>query len=138
MPGDVTLRVRAVAAPATAHSSFTMPLTRRLSLAFASPLLVLFLCCCSCSADDFFSNSFLVRFRRDVGPEEARHVASRNGFVNMGPVSLQLFPARARQQPEHVSRKRENKRTVGIAQNNFSSVRKRRAHNYYFNVSVKK
>ncbi|XP_050295160.1 neuroendocrine convertase 2 [Anthonomus grandis grandis] len=35
---------------------------------------------------DLFSNSFLVRFKRDLEPEEAHHVAKRHGFVNMGPV----------------------------------------------------
>lgn len=36
---------------------------------------------------DLFSNSFLVRFTRDLEPEEAHEVAKRHGFVNMGPVS---------------------------------------------------
>ncbi|XP_066245943.1 neuroendocrine convertase 2 isoform X1 [Euwallacea similis] len=35
---------------------------------------------------DLFSNSFLVRFKRDLEPEEAHQVAKRHGFVNMGPV----------------------------------------------------
>lgn len=36
---------------------------------------------------DLFTNSFLVRFRRNVDQKLAGHVAERNGFVNLGPVS---------------------------------------------------
>ncbi|KAK9891190.1 hypothetical protein WA026_013506 [Henosepilachna vigintioctopunctata] len=35
---------------------------------------------------DVFSNSFLVRFKRDVGKIQAHQVAQRHGFVSMGPV----------------------------------------------------
>ncbi|XP_063918835.1 neuroendocrine convertase 2 isoform X1 [Zophobas morio] len=51
------------------------------------PLLLLFVSTFGLSAGaDLFSNSFLVKFRRDVDPEEAHEVASRHGFVNMGPL----------------------------------------------------
>lgn len=38
------------------------------------------------SSAEVFSNSFLVRFRREVELDEANDVAERNGFVNIGPV----------------------------------------------------
>lgn len=37
--------------------------------------------------DDLFSNSFLVRFKRDVTRDQARHIAEKNGFSYMGPVN---------------------------------------------------
>lgn len=40
------------------------------------------------SSSDVFSNSFLVRFRRNVEQQEAHEIASMHGFVNLGPVSL--------------------------------------------------
>lgn len=43
--------------------------------------------CLSYSSPNFFSNSFLVRFKRNVDPQEAHIVAHRNGFVNMGQVT---------------------------------------------------
>ncbi|XP_023311033.1 neuroendocrine convertase 2-like, partial [Anoplophora glabripennis] len=49
-------------------------------------LLLLVSICVLTSAADLFSNSFLVRFRRDVEQQEAHTVAKRNGFVNLGPV----------------------------------------------------
>lgn len=36
---------------------------------------------------DLFTNSFLVKFRQNVDNKLAHHVATRNGFVNLGPVS---------------------------------------------------
>lgn len=36
---------------------------------------------------DLFSNSFLVRLRRDVPHDQAKEVAERNGFAYMGPVN---------------------------------------------------
>lgn len=51
---------------------------------------ILFVVCLSIISQttaDLFSNSFLVRFTRDLEPEEAHEVAKRHGFVNMGPVS---------------------------------------------------
>lgn len=39
------------------------------------------------SSSDVFSNSFLVRFRRDVEQHEAHEIANKHGFVNVGPVS---------------------------------------------------
>lgn len=40
---------------------------------------------------DLFTNSFLVRFRRNVDQKLAGQVAERNGFVNLGPVSFNSF-----------------------------------------------
>jgi hypothetical protein len=48
------------------------------------------------SGADLFSNSFLVKFRRDVNQEEAHEVASRHGFVNMGQVSAVRTAVRPR------------------------------------------
>lgn len=42
------------------------------------------------SLGDVFSNSFLVRFRRNVEQHEAHKIADKHGFVNMGPVSCSL------------------------------------------------
>lgn len=39
------------------------------------------------SLGDVFSNSFLVRFRRNVEQHEAHKIADKHGFVNLGPVS---------------------------------------------------
>lgn len=39
------------------------------------------------STSDIFSNSFLVRFRRNVERHEAHQIAHKHGFVSMGPVS---------------------------------------------------
>lgn len=41
---------------------------------------------------ELFTNSFLVKFRRDVDNRLAHNVADRNGFVNMGPVSKIFIP----------------------------------------------
>lgn len=46
------------------------------------------------TAADLFSNSFLVRFKRNVELDEAHIIAKRNGFVNMGPVSSILLAIR--------------------------------------------
>ncbi|KAG5871542.1 hypothetical protein JTB14_035512 [Gonioctena quinquepunctata] len=43
-------------------------------------------CAFTSASVDVFSNSFLVRFRRAVGRDEAHDVARRHGFVNMGPL----------------------------------------------------
>lgn len=40
---------------------------------------------------DLFTNSFLVKFRREVDNQVAHSVADRNGFVNLGPVSNFFF-----------------------------------------------
>lgn len=53
---------------------------------FWGPFLLLFVTNYPCFGADLFSNSFLVRFRRDVDAQEAHDVATRHGFVNMGPV----------------------------------------------------
>lgn len=37
---------------------------------------------------DIFTSSFLVRFRRNVDNYEAHQLATRNGFENLGPVSV--------------------------------------------------
>ncbi|KAJ8962578.1 hypothetical protein NQ318_000971 [Aromia moschata] len=54
-----------------------------------SPILLVLVSICAATtaaaSADLFSNSFLVRFRRDVDLQEAHAVAERNGFVNMGP-----------------------------------------------------
>lgn len=39
---------------------------------------------------DLFSNSFLVRFKKDVDKDEAHRIAQSHGFVSMGPVSDKL------------------------------------------------
>jgi hypothetical protein len=55
------------------------------------------LCCCLVLAVFFtahqvsgevFTNSFLVRLHGEPGDEVAHRVASRNGFENLGPVSV--------------------------------------------------
>ena len=50
-------------------------------------LALLWLGCAIAGPAELFTNSFLVRLRRDVDPAEAHSVAERNGFVNLGPVS---------------------------------------------------
>jgi hypothetical protein len=40
---------------------------------------------------EVFTNSFLVRLRGEPGNEVAHRVANRNGFENLGPVSVVLF-----------------------------------------------
>lgn len=66
---------------AGAHSSLAMPLIWRFFLASYSLFLYTL-------AAEVFSNSFLVKFRRGVELDEADDVARRNGFVNVGPVSM--------------------------------------------------
>lgn len=56
-------------------------------VAFIVTVVVLLVCDVS-STNDIFSNSFLVRFRRNVEQQEAHKIANKHGFVNMGPVSL--------------------------------------------------
>lgn len=65
------------------HCNFTMPLSWRFLILFLS------VCYCSSSTTDVFSNSFLVRFKRNVNLDEAHKIAYRNGFVNAGPVCFQ-------------------------------------------------
>jgi hypothetical protein len=40
---------------------------------------------------EVFTNSFLVRLHGEPGNEVAHRVASRNGFENLGPVSVTRF-----------------------------------------------
>lgn len=83
-------RALAAATTTAAIRSATMPVRRSLHLVGRLVTLVAVVLAAVVSearAGDVFSNSFLVRFRRDVHPEEAHRVAARNGFVNMGPVS---------------------------------------------------
>lgn len=40
--------------------------------------------------DGVFTNSFLVRFRRNVDNDEAHQIAAKHGFINIGPVSTQF------------------------------------------------
>lgn len=49
----------------------------------------------SVSATELFTNSFLVKFRRDVDNRLAHNVADRNGFVNMGPVGDRMLVVKA-------------------------------------------
>lgn len=44
---------------------------------------------------EVFTNSFLVRFRRDMTRKEASSVANVHGFVNLGPVSTHHKQVRA-------------------------------------------
>lgn len=43
---------------------------------------------CVKSDREVFTNSFLVRLKGNYGHEVANHIAKRNGFVNLGPVSI--------------------------------------------------
>lgn len=45
---------------------------------------------CSTPRNDVFTSSFLVRFHRSVDNLEAHSVATRNGFENLGAVSIYL------------------------------------------------
>ncbi|KAL3289214.1 hypothetical protein HHI36_003648 [Cryptolaemus montrouzieri] len=60
----------------------TMPLTLRLQHLLLVTILSV------ATGADLFSNSFLVKFKRDVNHKEAHEVAKRLGFVNMGPMSI--------------------------------------------------
>lgn len=40
------------------------------------------------SANSVFTNSFLVRFQRNIKNEIAHEIAARNGFENMGEVNI--------------------------------------------------
>lgn len=42
----------------------------------------------SSNSGDVFTSSFLVRFRRNIDNKLAHDIASRNGFVNLGEVSV--------------------------------------------------
>lgn len=58
-------------------------------------LLVLFCCYVSflhtTTSSNVFTSSFLVRFRRNVDNKIAHDIANRNGFVNIGEVSDNIF-----------------------------------------------
>lgn len=41
--------------------------------------------------NDVFTNSYLVRFHRSVDTDEAHRIAIRNGFDNLGPVSVDIL-----------------------------------------------
>lgn len=40
---------------------------------------------------EVFTNTFHVRFVRDVQPDHVHQIAKRHGFVNLGPVSILFF-----------------------------------------------
>lgn len=45
----------------------------------------------STSQNEFFTSSFLVRFKRSVDSSEANEIARRNAFHSLGPVSISTY-----------------------------------------------